>query len=87
MDNKEAVEYLGKIPIPRLMSNSLEDCIEQDKYYYAIRIGMKAIEDKISTIKELEKIQAEILSECPNTNARMICISILYKHISELKGE
>lgn len=41
---------------------------------------------KHGAIEELEKIKAEILSECPNTNARMICISILYKHISKLKG-
>ena len=42
---------------------------------------------KIGAIEELEKIKTEILSECPNTNARMICMSIIDKHIAELKGE
>lgn len=37
--------------------------------------------------EELEKINEEFLSECPNTNARMICMSIIDKHIAELKGE
>ena len=38
-------------------------------------------------VKELEKIKDETLSECPNTNTRIICMSIIDKHIAELKGE
>jgi len=40
---EEAIEYLGKIPIPRLMSNTLEDCIEQNKYVLAIKMGIEAL--------------------------------------------
>ena len=36
-------------------------------------------------IEELEKIKSELLSECPNTNARMICMGIIDKHIFKLK--
>jgi len=36
-------------------------------------------------VAELEKIKAEFFDECPNTNARSICISIVNKHIYELK--
>lgn len=56
-------------------------------------VTLESIVDKTPTenvndlsVKELEKIKDETLSECPNTNARMICLSILDKHITELKG-
>ncbi len=37
--------------------------------------------------EELEKIKEEFLSECPNTNTRIICMSIIDNHIAELKGD
>lgn len=36
-------------------------------------------------ISELEKINKEILSECPDTNVRRICMGIINKHIKENK--
>lgn len=46
MTNQEAIEYLGKIPIPRLMSNTLEDCKEQNNYCLAIKMGIEALAKK-----------------------------------------
>jgi len=44
---EEAIEYLGKIPIPRLMSNTLEDCIEQNKYVLAIKMAIEALAKEV----------------------------------------
>lgn len=43
MTIQKAIEYLGKLPIPRLMSNTFEDCIEQNKYCLAIKMGIEAL--------------------------------------------
>ena len=56
--------------------------------HYTMTPGIcEAIFDGTPFEEAIEKMKAEILSECPNTNARMICMSIIDKHIYELKGE
>ena len=93
MTREEAIEEL-KGQIKCLKCETGIDCEKcrpnwsSENDIEALDTAIKALEQEpTSVIEELEKIKAELLSECPNTNARMICMSILDKHISELKGE
>jgi len=47
MTNEEAIKYLGNIPIPRLASNTVEDCQEQNNYCEAIKMAIEALAKEV----------------------------------------
>ena len=43
MTTDEAILYLFNLPLPPLLDNSEEACIEHNKYIIAIKMGMEAL--------------------------------------------